>query len=42
MTQTEYSKDNRFPFHSTDKQVSICFDDHEGNYELNFVWDKII
>ena len=37
----EYSKDNRFPFHSVDKSVSICFDDHEGKYELDFIWDKI-
>ena len=37
----EYTKDNRFPFHSGDKSVSICFDDHEEKYELDFIWDKI-
>ena len=37
----EYSRDNRFPFHSVDKSVSICFDDHEGMYELDFIWGKI-
>ena len=39
---TEYSKDNRFPFHSGSRSVSICFDDHEDKYELDFIWDKII
>lgn len=38
----EYSKDNRFPFHKGDDSVSICFDDHEGKYELDFIWDRIV
>ena len=38
----EYSKDNRFPFRNGDKSVSVCFDDHEEKYELDFIWNRIV
>ncbi len=39
----EYGKDNRFPFYTRDKSnVTICFDDHEGLYELDFIFGKIV
>lgn len=38
----EYNENNRFPFHTPDKSVSICRDDHEDMYELNFVFDKVV
>lgn len=40
--QMEYSKDNRFPFHTKDNHVSICFDDNEDLYELDFIYGKIV
>ena len=39
---TEYSSDNKFPFHTGDRTaVTICFGDHEDRCEMDFVWDKI-
>ncbi len=39
----EYSRDNRFPFHTNrDGNITICFDDHEEMYELDFIWGKIV
>ena len=38
----EYSKDNRFPFHTAEKSVSVFEDDPESMYELDFIWGKII
>ena len=42
-TKVEYSEENRFPFHSSrDGNITICFDDHEDMYELDFIWNKIV
>lgn len=38
----EYSKDNRFPFHTKDKSVSISTDDHEDYQEMDFIYGKIV
>lgn len=38
----EYSKDNRFPFHTKDKSVAIYTDDNEGLHELDFIFSKIV
>ena len=38
----EYSKDNRFPFHTTDRSVAVCMDDHDGRYELEFIYEKLV
>lgn len=39
----EYNpKENRFPFHTKDKAVSLCFDDTEDIQELDFIYGKIV
>lgn len=39
----EYSKDNRFPFHSSsDDSIAICMDSHEDMYEFDLIYGKII
>ena len=43
MDAIEYSRENRFPFHSVDRSaVTVCFDNHEDMYELDFIWNKIV
>ncbi len=43
MNKIEYDpKNNRFPFHTKETSVSVCFDDPEGLQELDFVYGKII
>lgn len=38
----EYNpKDNRFPFHTKDRAVSLCFDDTEDIQDLDFIYGKI-
>lgn len=38
----EYSKDNRFPFSTARKSVSVCFDDHDNMTDLDFIYGKIV
>ena len=38
----EYSKQNKFPFYTSEKMVSISFDNHEDIYELDFIYNKIV
>ena len=38
----EYSKDNRFPFSTARKSVSVCFDDHDTMTDLDFIYGKIV
>ena len=38
----EYSRDNRFPFHSKDETASIYKDDHEDYQEMDFIYDKVV
>ncbi len=39
---TEYNERNRFPFHTGNKTVAICTDDHEDAYELDFIFSKVV
>ena len=41
-TMVEYSKQNKFPFYTSEKMVSISFDNHEDMYELDFIYNKIV
>lgn len=38
----EYSENNRFPFHTGERSVAICNDDHEGLYELDLIFTKVV
>ena len=38
----EYSKDNRFPFYTKDRSVSISTDNHEDIQEMDFIYGKIV
>ena len=38
----EYSEDNRFPFYTKDKSVSISTDNHEDMQEMDFIYGKIV
>ena len=38
----EYSRDNRFPFHSKEETASIYKDDHEDYQEMDFIYDKVV
>lgn len=36
------SKTNRFPFQMREQSVSICTDNHEYLYDLDFIYNKIV
>jgi hypothetical protein len=38
----EYSENNRFPFHTGNKSVSIYMEDHEDMHQLDFIFSKIL
>lgn len=38
----EYNENNKFPFHTPEKSISICRDDYDDMYELNFIFDKVV
>lgn len=38
----EYSKQNRFPFHTKEHSVSISTDNHEDMQEMDFIYGKIV
>ena len=42
VARPEYSKENRFPFYSGNKSVSVCNDNHEDMYDMEFVFDKVL
>lgn len=38
----EYNENNRFPFHSGGQSVAVCTDDHEGLYEMDLIFSKVV
>ena len=38
----EYNENNRFPFHTGNKSVAICTDDHEEMYELDLIVSSVV
>ena len=36
------SKTNRFPFQTREQSVTICTDDHEYLYDLDFIYNKVV
>lgn len=38
----EYNENNRFPFHTGNKSVAICTDDHEEMYELDLIFSSVV
>jgi len=38
----EYSESNRFPFHTGNKSVTICTDNHDEMYELDFIFNMVV
>ena len=38
----EYNENNRFPFYTGEKSVSICKDNHEDMYELDIIFTQVV
>lgn len=38
----EYNENNRFPFYTGERAVSICNDNHEDLYEFDIIFTQVL